>query len=218
MKRYAVIVAGGKGLRFGAELPKQFLQIKGRPLLFYTLDKFLGIADEIILVLPETHFEFWNDLKEKYNFHPEVKIVRGGDSRTSSVINGLNEIEGNGLVAIHDAVRPLVSRQLIEKLYSEATIHGNSVPGIPVSESLRIIDETNGNKAVNRANYIAIQTPQCFDFATIKSNYQNINGKEFSDDASVYENAGGKIHIVTGESTNIKITYKEDIFFAEGLL
>lgn len=217
MKRYAIIVAGGQGLRLGAEIPKQFLPLKGKPMLFYTLEKFEGIADEIILVLPASHFDYWNELCRLADFETEVKLVEGGENRTSSVLNGLSALQGNGIVAIHDAVRPLVSKSLIMKLYEEAERNGNAVPVTQIKESMRFRDSQESH-SVERSKYVAVQTPQCFDFQKLVNAYQQHTNETFTDDASVWEFAGGTVHLVDGETTNLKITYKEDLAYAETLM
>ena len=217
MKRYVIIVAGGQGHRLGGEIPKQFLLLKGKPVLFHTLEKFDGIVNEIILVLPSSHIQYWRELCEEYNYASPISIVPGGTSRTSSVMKGLLTISTPGIVAIHDAVRPLVSKQLINNLFTEAEKSGNAVPAIPVRESLRI-RRNYENQAVNREDYISVQTPQCFDYNQIMFAYNNSGNQIFSDDAGVFENSGGRINVIEGETHNIKITFKEDIAFAEALL
>lgn len=214
MKKYALIVAGGKGIRIGSEIPKQFLPLKGKPILFHTIDKFDGLVDEIILVLPESHFSLWQSLCESHSYRVKVQLVAGGESRTQSVINGLQAVTFDGIVAIHDAVRPLLTRSLIEKLFEVASQKGNAIPVLELRESLRIKSDT-GNKAVNREHFLTVQTPQCFDCQSIIKAYQSSAGMQFSDDASVIDHMGGTIHLVEGEHSNIKITFKEDLLFAE---
>lgn len=201
----------------GSGIPKQFLPLKGRPLLFHTIEKFYKLVDEIVVVLPAPHFTYWNEMCEQHSFSLKIKLVEGGSSRTQSVINGLNTIHESGIVAIHDAVRPLVSRSLIATLLKEAAIHGNAIPMLPVTESLR---HKSGeiSVVVDRAEYMMVQTPQCFDLQVIKSAYQNLHQREFSDDASVIDYTGGKINPVAGEVSNIKITFRQDILFAEFLM
>jgi 2-C-methyl-D-erythritol 4-phosphate cytidylyltransferase len=217
LKKIAIIVAGGSGERFGSSVPKQFLVIKGKPLLFYTIEKFEGIADEIILVLPDSHIPTWTNLCNSYHTPENIRVVAGGSSRTDSVRNGLELISGIGLVAIHDAVRPFISRNLVKKLFDEARQYGNAIPAIPVNESLR---QQNGsvNTSVDRTQFITVQTPQCFDVQIIKKAYQELNRFSATDDATVAELAGQKIHLVQGETTNIKITFPEDLVVAEALL
>jgi len=217
LKRYAIIVAGGQGLRVGNDIPKQFLPLNGRPVLFYTLEKFHGIADEIILVLPATHMAYWEEICSTSNFVSNARLVAGGINRTQSVMNGLLLLNGEGVVAIHDAVRPLISRKLIEKLYEQALMHGNAVPCIPIHESLRFRNEV-GNHAVNRMDFVAVQTPQCFEYQKIVTAYHQTGDAVFTDDASVFEHSGGTINLVEGETKNIKITFEEDLAYAAALL
>lgn len=217
MKKYAIIVAGGQGQRLGSEIPKQFISINHRPILFYTLEKFHGIADEIILVLPASHIDFWFQLCTDFDFNSRSVVVHGGSSRSESVMNGLKVLNGEGIVAIHDAVRPLVSRELILKLFSEAELHGNAIPVLPARDSLRMLNN-QGSKAVNRDQFVAVQTPQCFNSQLIMDSYVRSGNGVFTDDATVFENSGGNIHLVQGENQNIKITFREDIALAESLL
>ena len=201
----------------GGEIPKQFLPLLGKPVLMHTLEKFLGLVDEIVLVLPLEHFAYWKDLCDEHSFSLKVILIEGGSTRSQSVVNGLNAISTSGIVAIHDAVRPLVSRKLISNLLESAIFHGNAVPTVPVRESLRTVKE-NLNNAVNRDEFVMVQTPQCFDLDLIKSAYDKNKNQSFSDDAGVLEFSGVKIHLEEGETANIKITFKEDLLFAEALL
>ncbi len=217
MKKFAIVVAGGSGVRMGGGIPKQFLPLLGKPVLMHTLEKFQGLVDETILVLPAEHFTYWKDLCEEHSFFLKVSLVEGGTSRSLSVMNGLDSISAPGIVAIHDAVRPLVSRSLISALFQSTIIHGNAIPVISVRESLRAV-KNQLNEAVNRDGFVMVQTPQCFDLELIKSAYAKNSDQQFSDDASVLEFSGSKIHLETGETSNIKITFREDILFAEALL
>ncbi len=217
MKKFAVIVAGGNGARMGAGIPKQFLPLHGIPVLFHTILKFEGLVDEIILVLPGSHITYWNQLCESHNFNLKIQLVEGGLTRTQSVNNGLKSISEPGIVAIHDAVRPLVSKKLITKLFNEAASKGNAIPAIAVKDSLRQrIGE--GSISVNREDFVSVQTPQCFDLQIIKTAYEHTDGQEFTDDAGVIDFEGGQINLVEGEISNIKITFKEDISLAEILM
>lgn len=211
------MVAGGSGVRMGGGIPKQFLPLLGKPVLMHTLEKFQGLVDDIILVLPAEHFAFWKELCDEHSFLLKPLLVQGGSTRTQSVINGLNATSAPGIVAIHDAVRPLVSRSLISVLLQSAIIRGNAVPVIPVRESLRSVNALL-NTAVNRDEFVMVQTPQCFDLELIKAAYVKNSDQYFSDDASVLEFSGSKIHLEEGEISNIKITFKEDFLFAEALL
>ena len=217
MKKTALIVAGGTGERIGGTVPKQFVTINGKPLLIYTLERFDGIADEIVLVLPSEHFSTWSQVSENFKISRFVKVVSGGTNRSESVRNGLEFITGDGIVAIHDAVRPFVSKILIENLFTEAAKFGNAIPVFPVKESLRKITGSR-NIAVNRMDFVNVQTPQCFNIQKIKKAYTMFEGNSLTDDASVAELAGETIHLVNGETNNIKITFPEDLIIAEALI
>ena len=201
----------------GASIPKQFLLLHKRPLLFYTIEKFAERVRQIILVLPQSHLAYWRHLCESFEFNVHHTVVKGGVNRTESVMNGLNELEACDVVAIHDAVRPLVTSHLIDKLFEKAVEFGNAVPYIPCQDSLRQINNDE-NKAVNRTDFVLIQTPQCFNYQGIISAYNSLEGVSSSDDASVFEKAGNRVHLVEGERTNFKITYPEDLQFAEFLI
>jgi 2-C-methyl-D-erythritol 4-phosphate cytidylyltransferase len=216
LKNFVLIVGGGIGTRMGEGIPKQFILLDNKPILFHTIDKFSALAD-IALVLPPDHFSYWDSLCENYNFQKKVTLIAGGNSRFDSVYQGLCSFAEDGIVAIHDAVRPLVSAKLISELFKQAYKVGNAVPCIPIRDSLRKLNGLN-NTAVNRSEYTIIQTPQCFAISEIKKAYEIVQGKDYTDDASIFESAGGKIHLIEGEACNIKITYKEDLFIAKALI
>lgn len=219
MKRIALIVAGGSGQRMKALLPKQFMLLKGRPLLMYTLEAFhqFGV-DQIILVIPSDHFETWKKLCESYHFKISHNLVAGGKTRSESVRQGLNEINSTAdLVAIHDGVRPLVTQEVIKRCYETAEEKGNALAVVPPKDSLRKQDLTR-NHSVDRANFYLVQTPQTFRVGEIKEAYANVLDMQYSDDASVLEANGGIIHLVAGDYSNIKVTTQEDIRIAEVLL
>ena len=188
----------------------------GRPVLTHTIEKFSFISEKIILVLNPSFIEYWKKICTDFAFTIPHTIVEGGKTRTDSVKNGLAIIKDDGVVAIHDAVRPLVSRKLIEKLFAVAEKKGNAVPTVVVKDSLRK-KEKEKNYSVVRKVYMAVQTPQCFRVNKLKAAYNNIAVKEFTDDASVFEEAGEKINLVEGESFNIKITEAHDLKIAETL-
>ncbi len=219
MKKYAIIVAGGKGERMQNKLPKQFLSIKGKPLLMHTLNRFYQFDSsiDIILVLPVNQKEFWQVLCQEYNFHIPHHIVAGGETRFHSVLNGLSTITGDGLVAIHDGVRPFVDSETISRCFSEAQIKGNAVPSIELFESIRYFDRSK-NKALNRANYCLIQTPQVFKVNLLQKAYTQTFKTTFTDDASVLEAIGEKINLVKGNKENIKITTPYEMEIAESVL
>ena len=218
-KEYALIVAGGKGTRIKNSLPKQFIELNGKPVLLHTLEAFFKYSQNItvILVLPEENFSIWEQICKKFNFTKPFILQKGGASRFESVRNGLDKIEDNGLVAIHDGVRPLVSEALIGASFRHAAIHRSAVAAVPLKESLRIKDQ-DLTKAVDRGLYHQIQTPQTFDIQLIKKAYQTKEDPSLTDDASVAEKAGHVISLFEGSFENIKITTLEDLVIAEALL
>lgn len=216
MKKFVIIVAGGSGSRMNTSIPKQFLEINNRPVLMHTFDAFVRYDQQIefILVLPKNQLEFWNLLCEKHKFDLKHKITFGGKTRFDSVKNGLELIKSDGIVFIHDGVRPLVSIKTLENCFKTALEKGNSLPVIPVSESIRMVEES-GNCSVDRTKYFLVQTPQTFKTQLIKKAYQQANSNAFTDDASVLESIGEIIHMVDGNRENIKITFPEDLIYAE---
>jgi 2-C-methyl-D-erythritol 4-phosphate cytidylyltransferase len=219
MKLYAVIVAGGHGKRMGSELPKQYLELAGKPVLMRTLERFKAFDEsiELITVLPENQLRFWAELQKKYSFDIPHMIVKGGKARFYSVRNGLNFVDVPGLVAIHDGVRPFVSMDTIKRCFQIAEKSGNAVPVISPTDSMRMITET-GSKPVNRLNIKIVQTPQVFNAEIIKNAYRQDYLPEFTDDASVLEKTGVKINLIDGNRENIKITTPEDLVISSALL
>ncbi len=221
MKEYAIIVAGGSGSRMKSPVPKQFMLLAGRPVLMHTIEAFRLYSEEvkIILVLPQDQTEEWKRLCEKYSFRTDHQITAGGPSRFYSVKNGLFAIEDhNSLVAIHDGVRPLVSPKIIENSYRLAYEAGTAIASMPLKESLRKIDGAN-SKAVDRTDYRSMQTPQTFKTQLIIDAFGHFDRDEgFTDDASVAEKYGLKIHLFDGSYKNIKITTPEDLLVAGVLL
>ena len=219
IRRYAIIVAGGSGTRMNSPVPKQFLMLNGRPVLMHTLSRFLetGFPIEIILVLNPEQIRFWEQLCHQHGFHAPLRITAGGETRFHSVRNGLDLIEEDGIVAVHDAARPLVSTKTIITAYKAAGMYGNAVPAVPLSDSIRQIDSTL-SIAVDRSRFCKIQTPQCFDVRILKQAYNQEYRYTFTDDATVVESTGEKIHLIDGNPDNIKITTPEDIVIAEALL
>lgn len=218
-KNYALIVAGGKGSRIKSEAPKQFIEIAGKPVLMHTLEQFHRYDKKltIILVLPEEQASLWEEQVLQYDFKAPVTIKFGGKSRFQSVKNGLKAIEGDGLVAIHDGVRPLVSRDLIAASFNLAAIHGSAVAAVRLKESLREIDK-DATRALDRSRYRLIQTPQTFRIALIKQAYEMEEDPSLTDDAGVLEKWGHKISLFEGSYSNIKITTEEDLRIAESFL
>lgn len=219
LKKYAVIVAGGSGSRMGAEIPKQYIEICGLPVLMHTITVFRkAIQDiEIVLALPEEQIKPWKSLCVKHNFVNLAEICCGGETRFHSVKNGLSLLEGDGLVGIHDGVRPLVSEDTIKRCYRDAAIYGNAIPVTEVVESVRYEDEGR-NTPIDRSKLRLIQTPQVFRLQSIKEAFMRDYDESFTDDASVLESSGGVIHLTEGNRENIKITHPIDLVIAEYLL
>ena len=218
-ERYAIIVAGGRGLRMGGELPKQFLPLSGKPVLMRTLELFEGEVSRIILVLPEDHIPFWQELCEQYHFTLPHTVAIGGETRFHSVRSGLSHLPQAGLVAVHDGVRPLASHELIRHSFEEAERSGAALPACPVTDSLRLRQDEGKSEAVDRSRYVAVQTPQTFDLGRLQQAYEQAYSPLFTDDASVYEAASlGSITLIDGEETNIKLTTPRDLLLAELLL
>ena len=213
MKKIALIVAGGKGERMNADIPKQFLLLNDLPILMHTLNAFTDF-DKRILVLPQSQIENWKTLCGEYNFALKHMLVAGGINRFGSVKNGLRKVDEGSIVAIHDGVRPLISKNLTNKLIATTKKGIGVVPVVPVKDSLRKVDGNN-SKAVSRSSLYKVQTPQCFFASTIKNAYKQNFSLFFTDDASVLERNGGKIIAILGEEKNIKITTKEDLRIAE---
>jgi 2-C-methyl-D-erythritol 4-phosphate cytidylyltransferase len=218
MNRYAVIVAGGSGKRMGKLIPKQFLELAGKPVLMHSIERFLQFdkSIRIITVLPENQLDFWEELREKFSFPVQHAVVAGGSSRFFSVRNGLHLVEDESLVAIHDGVRPLVSIDTISRCFADAEKFGNAVPVINPSDSLRMITD-QGSMPVNRQFLRIIQTPQVFYAKLIRKAYLQDYNAEFTDDATLLERTGEYIHLVEGNRENIKITNPEDLAIAEAL-
>lgn len=220
MNKYAIIVAGGKGLRMGGELPKQFIPVEGRPVLMRTLDAFYACENsiQIILVLPRDHQPYWQELCREYQFAVPHCIADGGATRFHSVQNGLALVdEADALVAVHDGVRPFVSYEVIERCYQEAALHGAVVPVIPVVETVRhLLPE--GSETVNRDAYRLVQTPQTFSVSLLRRAYEQPFCDAFTDDASVVEALGHVVHLVEGNRENIKLTTPFDLVVAQALV
>jgi 2-C-methyl-D-erythritol 4-phosphate cytidylyltransferase len=218
MNMYALIVAGGTGTRMGADLPKQFLSLAGEPVLAHTLRRFNGLVERLVLVIHPDWISYWENLRINLKGIPEHEIVAGGESRTASVRNGLNALlNTEGLVAVHDAARPLISPDLIRHLFDEALHRGNAIPAIPSRDSLRELTEA-GSRAVPRERYMAVQTPQVFGSKSLRSAFEEQSGREFSDEAGLMEVSGHIIHLVNGAESNLKITVASDLALAEALL
>lgn len=226
MNRFVIIVAGGKGLRMGGELPKQFIPIEHRPVLMRTLDTFHACDSsiQIILVLPRDHQDYWQELCAQYSFTVPHRIADGGATRFHSVQNGLALVDASeALVAVHDGVRPFVSHEVINLCYAEAEAHGAVVPVIPVVETVRQLireEETEGGKSVtvDRNAYRLVQTPQTFRATLLRRAYEQPYRDAFTDDASVVEAMGEAVTLVDGNRENIKLTTPFDLIVAKALI
>ena len=218
MKRYAVIVAGGRGERMGADRPKQFLEIEGKPILRHTIERFLAFDPfiEVIVVLPSAQKDWWRDYCRQSGFLKRYTIVSGGITRFHSVQNALRFVGDEGVVAVHDGVRPLVRRDLLERIFKAAETHPAVVPAVPVVESVRRVEEEK-SAPVNRDGLMLVQTPQVFEASLLKQAYDRPFSPSFTDDASVVEASGGSVHLVAGDRINLKITTPDDLQLAAGL-
>ena len=216
---FVIIVAGGKGLRMGADLPKQFLPIGGKPVLMHTLEAFhkADAAMRLILVLPQSQQTYWKSLCEEYAFSIPHQVADGGETRFHSVKNGLALVDEAGLVGVHDGVRPFASIEVIRRCYAEAVRYKAVVPVIDVVETIRMV-QGDDSQTVDRNQYKLVQTPQVFDVALLKQAYQQPYTPNFTDDASVVEAYGEKIHLTEGNRENIKITTPFDLKIAETIL
>ena len=219
MKHSAIIVAGGSGRRMGATVPKQFLQLTGEPILFHSIRAFHAFDAAIrpIVVLPREHHTTWEQLCDRHSFGIAVEVVSGGTERFHSVKAGLDRIEDDGLVAIHDGVRPLVTSDLIARCFRSALEHGSGVPVIPVKESVREVNERE-SRSIDRDRMRIVQTPQCFRLSLIRKAFDQPFDPAFTDEATLVERIGGTVHLVEGDDLNIKITTQADLKIAEALL
>ena len=219
MKKYAVIVAGGSGLRMNSHIPKQFLLIKNKPLLFYTLDVFLKAYAglKIILVLPEEHISKGQEIIDAYFDNSRITICEGGRTRFHSVQNGLSLINEESIIFVHDGVRCLVTKDLIERCYAQATNSGSAIPVVTSKDSIRLITP-EGHEALDRNNVKLVQTPQTFLSKILLNSFKIDYKDKFTDEATVVEAFGIKVTLIEGEENNIKITTPGDMFIAEQII
>lgn len=219
MKKYAVIVAGGSGQRMGTVVPKQFLLLKEKPLLQYTIEAFLlAFADlHIILVLPSEHLQRGKELVTQMKIEKQVRIISGGTTRFHSVQNGLQEVTHPSIVFVHDGVRCMISQKLISNCYEQAVEKGSAVPAVIATDSIRIV-ENSSHHTIDRNQVKIIQTPQTFASAILVKAFEQEYSPAFTDEATVVEAAGNKVFLIDGEYTNIKVTRPLDLFIAEKLL
>jgi 2-C-methyl-D-erythritol 4-phosphate cytidylyltransferase len=219
MKKYAIIVAGGSGNRMGGAIPKQFILLKDKPVLYYTLKTFLdSYADlQIILVLPVAYTDMGQEIIDAFFDKERVRITAGGDTRFQSVKNGLALIEEESIIFVHDGVRCLLSQELIHRCYTQALETGTAIPAIVSKDSIRLINE-EGNEAFDRNKVMLIQTPQTFHSKIVLPAFQIDYKDKFTDEATVVEAYGMKVSLVEGEDNNIKITRPVDLLIAEKIL
>jgi 2-C-methyl-D-erythritol 4-phosphate cytidylyltransferase len=215
-----VIVAGGAGRRMGSSIPKQYLDLKGKPLIIHTLEKFFKYDPEIkvVLVLGKDHHKFWEGISVSHNKYREIIVAVGGETRYDSVKNGLKHIENGLVVGIHDAVRPLVSQETITRCYAAAAESGSGIPVVDMDESVRIISGSGRSENLERTKLKRVQTPQVFKSEQIRQAYEKARNPAFTDDASVYEALFDKVTLVKGNPENIKITSPADLRLASLIL
>ncbi|HRN36446.1 MAG TPA: 2-C-methyl-D-erythritol 4-phosphate cytidylyltransferase [Flavobacteriales bacterium] len=215
----AIIVAGGSGKRMGAPVPKQFLLLGGKPVLCRTIEAFRRFdgAMQLVVVLPTEQIEPWRELCSKHGFTPAHTVVPGGPERFHSVREGLRQVRHDGLVAVHDGVRPLVSTELIGRCFEAGATHGGAIPVVPVPASVREVEGLR-SRAVDRSKLRMVQTPQCFALPLLRKAFELPYDPAFTDEATLVERTGASVHLVEGEEANIKITTSVDMVVAEALL
>ncbi|MDR0789908.1 MAG: 2-C-methyl-D-erythritol 4-phosphate cytidylyltransferase [Bacteroidales bacterium] len=220
MKRFVIIVAAGKGRRMSSDIPKQFMLLGDKPILMHTISNVYGFdrAQNIILILDKEYFAFWDELCIKHKFDIPLTLIEGGKERFYSVKNGLEAVEDDAIVAIHDGVRPFVSREVWINCMEVALTKGNAISAITPKDSIRIKNDKE-TSAVNRNNIYLVQTPQCFHSTDIKKAYQQLYRDSFTDDIQVLETfKATHANIVDGNKENIKITDPFDMLLAKQLL
>jgi 2-C-methyl-D-erythritol 4-phosphate cytidylyltransferase len=219
MKKYAIIVAGGAGKRMGSAIPKQFLLLQDKPVLYYTLKAFLDAYEDlqIILVLPEGYIEMGREIVDGYFDYGRIQVTAGGDTRFHSVQNGLRLVEGEAIIFVHDGVRCLVSGNLIHQCYETALEAGSAIPVVPVKDSIRLLKDED-SEPMDRTNIVMVQTPQTFHSKILLPAFAIDYKERFTDEASVVEAFGLKVYLIHGDENNIKITNPTDFLLAEKLL
>lgn len=218
MKKYAVIVAGGSGSRMNSNIPKQFLLVKNKPLLFYTIDVFLKAYDDlhVILVLPEDHLKKGQEIIDAYFDNSRITICTGGRTRFHSVQNGLSLVTDESIIFVHDSVRCLLTKVLIERCYNEAKKSGSAIPVVTSKDSIRLLT-IHGHEAVDRNTVKLVQTPQTFHSKVLLAAFKIDYKDKFTDEATVVEAFGIRVNLIEGEENNIKITTPADLVLAEAL-
>lgn len=219
MPRSAILVAGGSGKRLGGPVPKQFQTVKGRPLLMWTIEAFhrFDPGMDLIVVLPKEHFDIWKALCMGHRFFITHEVVAGGEQRWHSVKAGLEKVEGDGLVAVHDGVRPLVSSDLIARCFDAADKSAAAIPVVPVVPSIREAT-AEGSRALDRSKLLAVQTPQCFHTDLLRKAFEQPYDPAFTDEATLVERLGVKVALVEGEENNMKVTNAMDMRVVEVLM
>ena len=220
-----IIVAGGSGSRFGSAVPKQFLELAGKPVLMLTIDAFEQAlaqkSHEITVVLPQAQINYWQQLCKSYGFATAHKVVAGGNTRFESVKNGLGSFgsfAADDLVAVHDGVRPLVTPRVIADTFALAAEKGSAIPVVRVVDSVRLLGDGGKSEVIDRSKLRAVQTPQTFNAQMLSAAYDVDYDPLFTDDASVFERAGHEVWLCDGDERNLKITHKLDLTLAEKLL
>src|SRR5690349_18244987 len=219
MLKYAIIVAGGSGNRMSSSIPKQFLPLAGKPVLTHTLEVFLSAYNDLklVVVLPEKHFNHGKSIVESMSNPERIQIVVGGTTRFHSVKNGLKLVPGNAIVFVHDAVRCLVTSNLIHRCFEAALENGNAIPAIPLSDTVRM-ETDHGAIVIDRSKLQIIQTPQTFFSNLLLKAFEQEYDNSFTDEATVAEKFGIKIHLIAGEDENLKLTRPIDMQIAENIL
>ena len=219
MKKFAIIVAGGLGTRMGNATPKQFMLLHDKPVLYYTIKTFLEAFNDlhIILVLPEDYTDMGREIIDAYFDYSRIQITAGGETRFHSVMNGLDMVQEDAIIFVHDGVRCLLTVDLIHRCYTKALENGSAIPVVPAKDSVRLI-EGEVNEAIERSKVVMVQTPQTFHSRILQPAFQIDYKERFTDEASVVEEFGLKIELVDGEEQNIKITRPIDLMVAEHIL
>jgi 2-C-methyl-D-erythritol 4-phosphate cytidylyltransferase len=220
VKKAVIIVAAGSGSRMGEKIPKQYLQLKGRPLIVHTLERFQRFDPDmkLVVVLATDHKELWEQMAASYEIAGGVTLALGGPTRYDSVKSGLRQIDEETLTGIHDAVRPLVSQDTLIRCYDAALRKGSGIPVVEMDESVRMLDAEGGSVHMDRSSLKRVQTPQVFRSDRIKQAYQQTYKSGFTDDASVYETVYGAPTLVEGNRENIKLTTPADMQLAQLLI
>lgn len=214
---YAIITAGGIGQRMQSDIPKQFLLLNNMPVLMHTIKAFVPYAEHIMVTLPHEHIAYWQQLVRQYQFEVPHMVINGGNTRYESVKHAVSSLPMEGLVAVHDGVRPCVSGALIQLCMQHAAEYGSAVACVPLTNSLRQ-KTANGSKSVSRSDFMMVQTPQVFTCKVLKQAYAQAYNSCFTDDATVVECSGMAVECVQGEDENIKITRPIDLYLAREIL